>query len=75
MIIGATDNRSPAHFKQMLATYSGPQALSFVDAPVIRNDIANLELGRMIRSNGLEAHIPGGGSARSSAVELLLAGT
>lgn len=75
VLVGTTDSASPAHFSQMIATYPQLRTLSFVDAPGTRNDIANLKLGRMIRSSGLSTHIPNGGSARSGAVELFLAGT
>jgi hypothetical protein len=74
-IIDTTDSATPAQFRQMMAAFPQLRTLSFVDAPGTRNDIANLELGRMIRSSGLETHIPDGGSARSGAVELFLAGT
>lgn len=58
----------------MVAAFPRLQTLSFVDAPGTTNDIANLKLGRMIRSYGLATHIPNRGSARSGAVELFLAG-
>lgn len=74
-IIDTTDSGTPAHFEQMMAAYPRLRTLSFVDAPGTRDDIANLKLGRLIRSSGLETHIPDGGSARSGAVELFLAGS
>jgi hypothetical protein len=46
-----------------------------VEAPGTSNDIANLALGRRIRAAGIETHVPRGGSVRSGAVELFLAGT
>jgi hypothetical protein len=45
-----------------------------IEAPGTRHDIANLQLGRMIRAAGLSTHVPNGGSVRSGAVELFLAG-
>jgi hypothetical protein len=59
----------------MLAAFPGLQVIEFADAPGTSNDIANLKLGRAIRAAGLATHVPEGGSARSGAVELFLAGT
>ena len=74
-LVGATDVASPAAFRAMLAAYPGLEMIEFVDAPGTSNDIANLALGRAIRAAGLATHVPKGGSARSGAVELFLAGT
>jgi hypothetical protein len=74
-IVGSTDASSPQAFKQMLSAWPEIAVLEFVDASGTTNDIANLKLGRAIRSAGISTHIPPGGSARSGAVELFLAGT
>jgi hypothetical protein len=74
-IIGATDAGSPQAFAAMMAAYPGLEVLEFVDAPGTSHDLANLRLGRAIRAAGLATHVPAGGSARSGAVELFLAGT
>lgn len=74
-IVAGTDAASPAAFKAMLAAYPGLKLIEFRDAPGTSHDIANLRLGRMIRAAGLETYVPAGGSARSGAVELFLAGT
>lgn len=74
-LVAGTDARSPAAFEAMLAAYPGLEVIEFRDAPGTSNDIANLRLGRMIRAAGLETYVPEGGSARSGAVELFLAGT
>lgn len=74
-IIGATDASSPSAFKQMMSAWPEIEVLEFVDASGTTNDIANLKLGRAIRSAGISTYIPPGGSARSGAVELFLAGT
>lgn len=74
-LVGSTDGASPAAFRAMLAAYPGLQVLEFIDAPGTTNDLANLALGRAIRAAGLATHVPAGGSARSGAVELFLAGT
>jgi hypothetical protein len=74
-IVGTTDADSPRAFAAMLAAYPGLAVLEFADAPGTSHDLANLKLGRAIRAAGLATHVPAGGSARSGAVELFLAGT
>ena len=74
-LVAGTDAASPAAFKAMLAAHPGLKVIEFRDAPGTSHDIANLRLGRMIREAGLATHVPAGGSARSGAVELFLAGT
>jgi hypothetical protein len=74
-LVGATDAASPEAFAQMLALFPGLEVIEFVDAPGTHHDLANLRLGRAIRAAGLATHVPAGGSARSGAVELFLAGT
>lgn len=74
-LVASTDAASPAAFAAMLAAYPGLEVIEFTDAPGTSNDLANLKLGRAIRAAGLATHVPTGGSARSGAVELFLAGT
>lgn len=74
-LVGTTDTASPQAFAAMLAAHPGLEVIEFADAPGTSNDIANLKLGRAIRAAGLATHVPQGGSARSGAVELFLAGT
>lgn len=74
-LVGATDAASPQAFAAMLARFPGLEVIEFVDAPGTSHDLANLRLGRAIRAAGLATHVPAGGSARSGAVELFLAGT
>jgi hypothetical protein len=74
-LIATTDAASPSAFAAMLAAYPGLEMIEFADAPGTNNDLANLKLGRAIRAAGLATHVPEGGSARSGAVELFLAGT
>ncbi len=74
-LVGATDARSPADFAAMMAAYPTLEVIEFLDAPGTSHDLANLKVGRAIRAAGLATHIPAGGSARSGAVELFLAGT
>ena len=74
-LVGSTDAAAPRVFEAMMNAYPGLQVIEFVDAPGTNNDLANLALGRAIRAAGLATHVPAGGSARSGAVELFLAGT
>ncbi len=73
-LVGITDDRSPAQFAAMLRDYPQLATLDVVECPGTFDDIANLELGRMIRQAGITTHVPKGGSVRSGAVELFIAG-
>lgn len=73
-LVGITDSYSPAEFAQMLADFPHIATLTFIDCPGTYDDRANLRLGRMIRDHGLTVDVPDGGSVRSGAVELVLAG-
>lgn len=73
-MVGPTDSMSPQHFAAMLRDFPQLDTLEMVEAPGTSNDLANLEVGRMIRAAGLATHVPRGGSVRSGAVELFLAG-
>ena len=74
-LVGLTTAASPEQFAAMMRAYPQLRVLELVDCPGTANDIANLRLGRMIRAAGLATHVPRGGSVRSGAVELFLAGT
>jgi hypothetical protein len=74
-LVGITDYHSPRQFAAMLADYPQITTIDFVECPGTYDDRANLQLGRMIRAAGLAAVVPEGGSVRSGAVELFLAGT
>ena len=74
-LVGVTDSYSPAWFETMLREHPAIATLRFVECPGTYDDRANLTLGRMIRAAGIAAHVPDGGSVRSGAVELVLAGT
>jgi hypothetical protein len=74
-LVGVTDEDSPAAFSAMLRDHPGLATLAFIECPGTHDDRANLALGRMIRAAGLVAWVPEGGSVRSGAVELVLAGT
>ena len=73
-LVAATDERSPTAFAAMLAAHPGIATLELVECPGTDDDRANLALGRMIHARGLATHVPAGGSVRSGAVELFLAG-
>lgn len=73
-VMGPTNADSPEDFKRMLAAFPGLSTLQLIDAPGTVQDVANLEVGRMIRAAGISTHVPAHGSVRSGAVELFLAG-
>jgi hypothetical protein len=73
-LVDVTDERSPGAFAAMLRAYPGIAVLEMVDCPGTEDDQANLRLGRMIRAGGIATNVPAGGSVRSGAVELFLAG-
>ncbi|HEY6868141.1 MAG TPA: alpha/beta hydrolase [Novosphingobium sp.] len=73
-LVDVTDENSPAAFQAMLTAYPGIHVLELVECPGTEEDRANLRLGRMIRTRGIDTHVPQGGSVRSGAVELFLAG-
>lgn len=71
---GDVDGATPRQFARMMAAFPGLKRLELVDCPGSLDEEANLILARAIRRAGLETHVPGGGSVRSGAVELWLAG-
>lgn len=73
-MIGSTDSATPRQFDAMLRDFPQLAVLELVEAPGTSNDIANLAVGRRIRAAGIATHVPRGGSVRSGAVELFLAG-
>ena len=73
-LVGITDSRAPAQFAALLQRYPQVGVLEFVEAPGTHDDRANLALGRMIRDHGIATRVEDGGSVRSGAVELFLAG-
>lgn len=74
-IIGSTNSATPHHFDAMMRDFPLLTTLEMIEAPGTTNDIANLAVGRRIRAAGLATYVPSGGSVRSGAVELFLAGT
>ena len=73
-LVDATDETSPAHFAALVRAYPGIATLEMIECPGTYDDRANLQLGRMIHARGIATHVPSGGSVRSGAVELFLAG-
>ena len=73
-LVDATDEKSPAAFQAMLRAYPGITMIEMIYCPGTYDDRANLSLGRMIHARGIATHVPSGGSVRSGAVELFLAG-
>ena len=73
-MIGPTDSSTPHLFDAMMRDFPQLAVLEMVEAPGTNNDIANLAVGRRIRSAGIATYVPRGGSVRSGAVELFLAG-
>lgn len=73
-LVDATNERSPGQFTAMLHAFPGIKVIEMVECPGTDDDRANLRLGMMIRARGLTTHVPDGGSVRSGAVELFLAG-
>ncbi|ANY18555.1 hypothetical protein A6F68_00019 [Tsuneonella dongtanensis] len=73
-LVDVTDAATIADFEAMLRDHPGIAILELVECPGTDDDSANLKLGRMIRARGLATHVPAGGSVRSGAVELFLAG-
>ena len=73
-MIGSTDSATPYQFDAMLRDFPQLAMIEMIEAPGTSNDIANLAVGRRIRAAGISTHVPQGGSVRSGAVELFLAG-
>ncbi|MEO7738641.1 MAG: alpha/beta hydrolase [Novosphingobium sp.] len=73
-LVDATNERSPGQFTAMLHAFPGIRTIELVECPGTDDDRANLRLGMMIHAEGMTTHVPDGGSVRSGAVELFLAG-
>lgn len=71
---GDVTSATPRQFAAMMAAYPHLKRLEMVDCPGSLDEEANLILARAIRRAGLETVVPSGGSVRSGAVELWLAG-
>lgn len=71
---GDVDGSTPRAFAAMLAAYPHLHRIEMIDCPGSLDEEANLILARAIRRAGMETVVPKGGSVRSGAVELFLAG-
>ena len=71
---GDVTSATPRQFAAMLAAHPGLKRIEMVDCPGSLDEEANLILARAIRRAGMETIVPSGGSVRSGAVELWLAG-
>lgn len=71
---GDVDGATPRQFAAMLAAWPGLKRLEMIDCPGSLDEEANLILARAIRRAGMETVVPAGGSVRSGAVELWIAG-
>ncbi len=71
---GDVTSATPRQFAAMVAAFPGLKRLELVDCPGSLDEEANLALARAVRRSGLATHVPAGGSVRSGAVELFLAG-
>jgi hypothetical protein len=72
---GDVTSATPRQFAAMLAAHPGLKRLEMIDCPGSLDEEANLVLARAIRRAGMETVVPSGGSVRSGAVELWLAGS
>lgn len=71
---GDVTSATPRQFAAMMAAYPGLKRIEMIDCPGSLDEEANLTLARAIRRAGMETIVPAGGSVRSGAVELWLAG-
>ena len=71
---GDVDSATPRQFAAMMAAYPTLKRIEMVDCPGSLDEAANLILARAIRRAGMETVVPKGGSVRSGAVELWMAG-
>ncbi|WP_338426616.1 alpha/beta hydrolase [Sphingopyxis kveilinensis] len=71
---GDVTSATPRQFAAMMAAFPGLKRIEMIDCPGSLDEDANLALARAIRRAGLETVVPSGGSVRSGAVELWLAG-
>lgn len=74
-MIGTVDSDTPYQFAHLIAAHPGVRRLVMVECPGSVDEAANHMLARQVRQAGLETNVPRGGSVRSGAVDLFLAGT
>ena len=71
---GDVTSATPRQFAAMMAAFPALKRIEMIDCPGSLDEDANLALARAIRRAGMETVVPSGGSVRSGAVELWLAG-
>lgn len=71
---GDVTSATPRAFAAMLAAFPTLERLEMIDCPGSLDEVANLTLARQIRRAGMTTIVPSGGSVRSGAVELWMAG-
>ncbi len=71
---GVVDGTTPGQFVAMRAAYPDITTLRMVECPGSEDEAANHVLARMVRAARIDTLVPPGGSVRSGAVELFLAG-
>lgn len=71
---GIVGSATPTQFAAMLRAWPDLETLRMIECPGSDDDEANLKLARMLRAARIETIVPAGGSVRSGAVELFLAG-
>ena len=72
---GDVTSATPRQFAAMMTAFPTLKRIEMIDCPGSLDEDANLTLARAIRRAGMETVVPSGGSVRSGAVELWLAGT
>jgi hypothetical protein len=73
-MIGTVDSSTPAAFAALRRAHPEARRLVMRECPGSVDEHANLALARAMRRAGMSTHVPSGGSVRSGAVELWLAG-
>lgn len=71
---GTVDSNSPRQFSALLTRFPGVRKLVMRECPGSVDEDANHILARSVRRAGLTTIVPTGGSVRSGAVDLFLAG-
>lgn len=71
---GLVGSDTPQDFAAMRQAFPELHTLRMVECPGSDDDSANLALARMVRAARIDTVVPAGGSVRSGAVELFLAG-
>ncbi len=73
-MIGTVDRASPRQFAGLIASHPGVRRLVMIECPGSIDEDANHALARQVRRAGIDTLVPRGGSVRSGAVDLFLAG-